>query len=558
MSPHKPLQVSASGLPFSFTGIAVVAGGILAINILYIWFYRLFLHPYRKYPGPLLARLTGLPVLYHAWRGDFHHYVYRLHNKYGEKVRYSPNKLSVNRLEALNDIYGFNKNVSKPEEFYSAFRVNKHARNVFNTADKEEHRRKRRIMSKAFSAKALPNYAGFISSKVEEMSVKLNGGTEPRTASDWRTFNMADEVNYLMLDIMGGLCFGEPFGFLAGKGTDMMANVHARAVRIYMTGQEPLLKRLSLDKVFFPHLFKAATALGEYTRYYTEKRIKSRDEDHLETDKEAVEERGYEDILAHLINNKDDETGSVYSANELLGEATLLMMAGSDTSTTAINTAIFYLANHPRVLRKLSKELIASFPKLSDIHPNTAENCKYLRACLDEAMRLCPSVPSSIPRVVGPGGIKVLDEDIPQDMWVSVPHFTIFRDARYFDRPHDYIPERWIPCDNPSSSDSLTTDTGYTAESVKVSQMAFQPFSLGPRHCIAKNLALREMTFALARIFYLFDVEPVQNSGRWMGDLPGIDTRNGHFIHEQWDVFTSLEKGPVVRVKVKEGVEARL
>lgn len=92
------------------------------------------------------------------------------------------------------------------------------------------------------------------------------------------------------------------------------------------TGQEPLFKRLSLDRLFFPHLFKAAHALGEYTRYYTEKRIKSRDD--VENDKEAAEERGYEDILGHLINNKDDETGTVYSQNELLGEATLLMMAG--------------------------------------------------------------------------------------------------------------------------------------------------------------------------------------------------------------------------------------
>lgn len=89
-------------------------------------------------------------------------------------------------------------------------------------------------MSKAFSAKALPNYAPFILSKVDEMTVKLNGGERPGTESHWRTFNMADEVNYLMLDIMGGLCFGEAFGFLAGKGVEMMANVHARAVRIYM------------------------------------------------------------------------------------------------------------------------------------------------------------------------------------------------------------------------------------------------------------------------------------------------------------------------------------
>ncbi|KAI1339735.1 isotrichodermin C-15 hydroxylase [Xylariaceae sp. FL0016] len=469
-----------------------------------------------------------------------------MHDQYGEIVRYSPNKISFNKAEALNDIYGFNKNVSKPEEFYSAFRVNAHARNVFNTADKEEHRRKRRIMGKAFSSKAHPNYAPFISSKVDEVSIKLNGGVFPDGSGHWRTFNMADEVNYLMLDIMGGLCFGEPFGFIAGKGVEMMANVHARAVRIYMTGQEPLLKRSTLDRLLFRRLSQAATALGKYTRYYTEKRIRNRDD--LVTDEAAVKERGYEDILAHLINNKDDETGTVYSQDELLGEATLLMMAGSDTSTTAINTTLFYLANHPRVRKKLERELHQCFPKLDDIHPNTAESCKYLRACLDEAMRLCPSVPSSIPRVVDPGGIKVMGEQIPAGMWVSVPHFTIFRNAKYFDRPHDYIPERWIADES----------TGYTHEDVKLGQTVFQPFSLGPRHCIARNLALREMTFALARIFYLFDVEPVPNSGRWMGNLPGIDTRNSHFIHEQWDVFTSLEKGPELKVKVKDDIQSRI
>jgi cytochrome P450 len=209
---------------------------------------------------------------------------------------------------------------------------------------------------------------------------------------------------------------------------------------------------------------------------------------------------------------------------------------------------LFYLSNHPRVLRKLVSELRKIFPKLADIHPNTAENCKYLRACLDEAMRLCPSVPSNIPRLIGEGGLKVIDEDLPAGMWVSVPNFTIFRNAKYFDRPHEYIPERWIADES----------TWYSEDDVKLSQAAFQPFSLGPRHCIARNLALREMTFALARVFYLFDVEPVENSGRWMGTLTGIDTRNSHFVQEQWDVFTSVEKGPIVRMKVKEDVESHL
>ena len=80
--------------------------------------YRLVSHPLNKYPGPLMARLTGLPVLYHAWNGDLHYYLYRLHCAYGkqrtegknqensdrikgENVRYSPNKLSINNVKAL-------------------------------------------------------------------------------------------------------------------------------------------------------------------------------------------------------------------------------------------------------------------------------------------------------------------------------------------------------------------------------------------------------------------------------------------------------------------------
>ena len=159
-------------------------------------------------------------------------------------------------------------------------------------------------------------------------------------------------------------------------------------------------------------------------------------------------------------------------------------------------------------------------------------------------MRLCPSVPSNIPRVVGPGGIKVINEEIAEDLWVSVPNFTLFRNPKYFDQPHDYIPERWI----------VDPSAGYTEESVLRGQAAFQPFSVGPRHCIARNLALREMMFALARLFYLFDVQPVGNSGRWFGTLPGVDTQKDHVVMEQWDVFTSLEKGPMVTLRVREGL----
>lgn len=145
-------------------------------------------------------------------------------------MRYSPNKVSINDVKALPDIYGFNKNTSKPEEFYSAFRVNKHAINTFNTSSKEGHRRKRRIMAKAFSVASLQSYEPFISTQVDHFIKKL----QHQNDAGRKTFNMAYEFNCLMLDIMGGLCFGESFGFVDGKGDTVMAQAHKRTFRIYM------------------------------------------------------------------------------------------------------------------------------------------------------------------------------------------------------------------------------------------------------------------------------------------------------------------------------------
>jgi cytochrome P450 len=144
----------------------------------------------------------------------------------------------------LADIYGFNKNTSKPEEFYSAFRVNKQAINTFNTSSKEAHRRKRRIMAKAFSEACLQSYELFISRRVLHFMQKLNSGTiQGQKAS--RPFNMAYEFNCLMLDIMGGLCFGESFGFVDGKGDEVMAQAHKRTFRIYMVSKISAVQALS-------------------------------------------------------------------------------------------------------------------------------------------------------------------------------------------------------------------------------------------------------------------------------------------------------------------------
>ena len=169
----------------------------------------------------------------------------------GDFVRFSPNKLSIANVEAYNgtykgrainainlnclaDIYGFNKNTTKDEDIYSAFRVNKHAFNTFNTTSKTEHRRKRRIMAVAFGDSVMPGYDSFISEKVDELTRKLGGKSKNEKARNWRDFNVANEAFAFVLDILGGLCFGEAFGFVVGKGNDVMEQIHKRMQRIHI------------------------------------------------------------------------------------------------------------------------------------------------------------------------------------------------------------------------------------------------------------------------------------------------------------------------------------
>ena len=295
--------------------------------------------------------------------------------------------------------------------------------------------------------------------------------------------------------------------------------------------------------------------LAEYAGLHTFARIKKHRSVAVEKNETNL---GYNDILTHLLNAHDDETGTAYNDNELFGESVLLMMAGpsaidpwtlsttpltwlflgSDTTSTAITATFFYLSRHPSALEKLHQELTLTFASVDDIHPRGAETCTYLRACIDEAMRLSPPAPTNIPRLVGSGGIHVVDRIVPEGAFIGVPNFAIFRNELYFDHPHSYKPERWI------------VNAKHTEEEVRRAQAAFWPFSLGPRHCIAKRLAMKELSLAVAKVLFLFDIEPVEGSGEMCGGL------GGEWVMQQRDVFTSTEVRVWVRFKPRQQTAA--
>lgn len=520
-------------LNITFVLLGAVAAGVLYTTTVVI--YRLYYHPLAQYPGPLLAKVTDIHQLYHAWKGDRHLQFWRMHEKYGRVVRFGPNSLTFNTNTALKEIYGFKGNVRKAE-FYDAF-VHP-APNTHNARDKALHARKRRVLSQAFSDSAMKEMERYILANVRSFCEQIGLGVREESKGWTVTKNMADWCNYLAMDILGDLCFGKAFHMLERPDNRYALELVSLATtRHLICGTMPLVGKLHLDSILFHKIAAGRAKYMAYSKAQLTERTKLGDE----TDRR--------DFFYHLLKARDPETGVGFTTPELWGESNLLIIAGSDTTSTAMAATFFYLVRSASALEKVSEEIRSKFNDVEEIHQGPLLNsCAYLRACIDEAMRMSPSVGGIAPREVLPGGITIDGQFIPEGVVVGTPHYTIHHNPAYYAEPFKFKPERWFTGTPKNAGGYVETLT--TEADVATAQSAFCPFSIGPRGCIGKGLAYIEMMTTLARVLYLYDL---RKSGA------GVDAAEGHPSRE-WgrhrvdefqliDQFTSLKDGPMVEFR---------
>lgn len=308
----------------------------------------------------------------------------------------------------------------------------------------------------------------------------------------------------------------------------------------------PVLNTLSLDRLLFPNIAAGRARYMAYSRAQLTERTKLGDE----TDRR--------DFFYHLLKVRDPETGLGFSTPELWGESNLLIIAGSDTTSTALAATLFYLVRDPRALARVVAEVRSRFADVEDARQGAAlAGCGYLRACVDEAMRLSPSVGGIVPREVLAGGLEVDGVHVPAGTVVGVPHYAIHHNEAYFPRPFEFIPERWIAGEMWPTSSSKSEKPRVVGETeVAAAQAAFCPFSVGPRGCIGKGLAYVEMTTTLARLLWLYDVRrAVGVADPAEGGRPGAEWgRDKKGEMQLVDTFTSWKEGVMVDFKRREGI----
>jgi cytochrome P450 len=249
------------------------------------------------------------------------------------------------------------------------------------------------------------------------------------------------------------------------------------------------------------------------------------------------------DFFYYLLNAKDPETGAGFTMNELWGESNLLIIAGSDTTSTAMAGAFFYLAHNPGAYEKLVTEIREKFADVEEIVTGPKLNsCVFLKACIDETMRMTPPVAGALPRQVLSGGMEIDGHFIPAGIDVGVPIYAIHHNPACFPRPFDFLPERWLQDQQINPLHDRLGDA----------QAAFNPFSIGPRGCIGKGLAYVELTLTIARVLYLFDMRIAPGTDLGAGSMGLEEGRREPREYQIMDVFASKKDGPMVEFRARD------
>src|SRR6266699_4064628 len=102
--------------------------------------------------------------------------------------------------------------------------------------------------------------------------------------------------------------------------------------------------------------------------------------------------------------------------DELQANCSTLIIGGSETTATLLAGATFFLLTNPAALKRLTEEIRSSFGSEREIDFASVGNLPYLLACLEEALRLYPPVPTGLPRLVPKGGANVCGEYIPENV----------------------------------------------------------------------------------------------------------------------------------------------
>lgn len=205
---------------------------------------------------------------------------------------------------------------------------------------------------------------------------------------------------------------------------------------------------------------------------------------------EGIKRTDFLDLLLKATSGKTDHKMSV---DLMRDEAVTMLAAGHETSAGALTSALFYIARHPEIARRIREEL---FNIVGDgpLNSGHLRQLRYLQAVVQETLRLAGPV-ALIPRAVATDS-DINGYHVPAGTLVFVAVHNIHRHKDFWEEPERFNPDRF-----------------YKGDGVRQKhRCAYIPFGAGERFCIGSHFGSIELTILLAHVVRNFDFHLVRDT----------------------------------------------
>jgi cytochrome P450 len=409
--------------------------------------------PGSRPPGPTGTRVMGVM---REFNRDSLGFIERAQREYGDIVwmrflyvpamfLYHPNEIEyVLTTNARN----FVKAMSLRSNFFHRL-----VGNGLLTSEGEDWKRQRRLTAPAFHRERIAAYA------------QTMVGYTARLTTDWREGQVRDmhrEMMRLTLEIVVQCLFSAD----VSRDVDEVGETLKQLVKPFAA--QATVKWIINNRLPTPqHLnfHRLAQKIDRVVyRIIAERRASGKDEG---------------DLLSMLLAARDDD-GSQMTDQQLRDEVMTLFLAGHETTALTLSWTWYLLGKDPEVERKFHAELdevlAGREPTMTDL-----SKLKYTEKILKESMRLYPPAYGLGREVIN--DCEIGGYQVPAGTQVFVFQWATQRDARFFEDPSAFKPDRW------------------TAEfEAQLPKYAYFPFGAGPRVCVGASFAMMEMILVLATI----------------------------------------------------------
>ncbi len=322
------------------------------------------------------------------------------------------------------------------------------------------------ILKPAFSREAMQGYHAIMVQAIREMLDHWDGA-----ADTGRRVDVTADTTRLALESIGRAGFGYSFGSFDQRRPHAFISAMNRMLKYASWSTFPLLTR-----PLRPAIRRSGAAMGRVV------------DDVIRDRRDGAGPRT-PDLLDLMLSSTHPNTGRRLDPANIRQQVITFIVAGHETTSGAVSFALYYLTQNPEVLARAKAEVDALWG--SSEHPEPAygdiAKLRYVRAVLDEALRLWPTAPGYL-RVARKDTVLGGRYRIKKGQWVLVVLPLVQRDPMVWPNPEEFDPDRFAP------------------GQMKGRAHAYKPFGTGQRACIGRQFALHESVLALAMILHRYDL----------------------------------------------------